>query len=440
MHLISNIVFITLAGVSIFFFSKNIKKIRRNILLGRNVSLTGSARERLKIMLRVAFGQSKMGTRPIAALLHLFVYVGFVIINLEVLEIMIDGIFGTHRVFACLGGFYNFLIGSFEILALLTWLACVVFLIRRNLVKVARLWGREMTSWPRSDANYILITEVLLMTAFLTMNACDYLLQNTGHEHYIKAGMFPISSYWASLFAGLSQGTLIFIERFCWWFHIVGIFAFLNYLPISKHLHILLAFPNTYFSNLNPKGQFSNMESVRREVELMMDPTKDPYGSNPDSSGPQRFGAKDIHDLSWKQLLNAYTCTECGRCTSECPANQTGKLLSPRAIMMATRDRMEEVGKNIDLNKGTFVEDGKSLIHDYIKPEEVWACTSCNACTEICPVNIDPLSIIIDLRRYLVLEESAAPSELNTMSTNIENNGAPWQFSQSDRLKWAQEA
>lgn len=438
---LDNILFTIIAGLAIFFFSKNIAKIRRNILLGKEANFYDQPERRWKTMFLVAFGQTKMQARPIAAVLHFIVYAGFLIINVEVLEIMIDGVFGTHRALSFMGGFYNFLIGSFEVLALLVLTACILFLIRRNVLKIKRFWGREMQTWPRSDANYILLTEVLLMSAFLTMNACDYILQQAGHSHYIQAGAFPISQYIASILDGLHHNTLVFIERSCWWFHILGILAFLNYLPISKHLHILLAFPNTYYSNLEAKGRFTNMEAVKREVELMMDPSKDPYAANPPADGaPQRFGAKDVQDLSWKQLLNAYTCTECGRCTSECPANQTGKLLSPRAIMMATRDRLEEIGKNIDANNGIFVEDGKSLIHDHIKPEEVWACTSCNACTEACPVNIDPLSIIIDLRRYLVLEESAAPQELNMMSTNIENNGAPWQFSASDRLKWAQES
>ncbi|WP_309642584.1 4Fe-4S dicluster domain-containing protein, partial [Flavobacterium sp.] len=315
---------------------------------------------------------------------------------------------------------------------------CVVFLLRRNTLKIKRFWGREMTSWPRSDANYILITEILLMTAFLTMNACDLLLQDMGSEHYIKAGSFPVSSYWSSIFMGLNEGTLIFIERFCWWFHILGIFAFLNYLPISKHLHIMLAFPNTYFSNLQPKGGLTNMESVRREVELMMDPTKDPFAAQPVSEIPARFGAKDIFDLKWTNLMGAYSCTECGRCTSACPANITGKLLSPRKIMMDTRDRLQEVGKNIEKN-GSFVDDGKTLLNDYITVEELRACTTCNACVEECPVNISPLSIIMDMRRYLVMEQSAAPMSLNSMMSNIENNGAPWQYNQQDRLNWKNE-
>lgn len=441
--MISQIVFVLVFVVAVYFFSKSIRKIRRNILLGRDVAMEGDKSERWKTMLRVAFGQSKMGARPIPAILHFLVYAGFLIVNIEVLEIIIDGIFGTHRVLSFLGGFYDVLIGSFEVLAFLVLISCVVFLIRRNIVNIKRFKGREMTSWPKSDANYILIIEILLMTAFLKMNAADYLLQNMGAEHYVKAGSFPVSkTFFAPFLDGFGQNTLIMVERVCWWFHILGILAFLNYLPISKHFHIILAFPNTFYSNLNPKGRFTNMESVKKEVELMMDPNADPFAAPaPDPNAePQRFGAKDVQDLSWKQLMNAYTCTECGRCTDECPANKTGKLLSPRAIMMSTRDRLEEVGKNIDTNKGTFKEDGKSLIHDFIKPEEVWACTTCNACVETCPVNIDPLSIIIDLRRYLVLEESGAPQELNMMSTNIENNGAPWQFGQADRLKWADES
>ncbi len=405
--------------------------------MGKDVKLDGTAAERWKTMAMVALGQSKMFNRPIAAVMHIFIYVGFVIINIEVLEILIDGIFGTHRVLSFLDGFYNFLIGSFEILALLVLLACVVFLIRRNILKLKRFWMHEMTSWPRSDANIILFTEIVLMTLFLTMNACDSILQNRGVEHYLKAGAFPISGIFAGLFSGMSDGSLIMLERVCWWGHIIGILAFLNYVPYSKHFHILLAFPNTYYSNLNAKGKFTNLESVTTEVKLMLDPsaTPPPVDAN---AAPMRFGAKDVFDLNWKQLMDAYTCTECGRCTSNCPANITGKLLSPRKIMMDTRDRLEEVGKNIDVNK-EFKDDGKTLLNNYISPEELWACTTCNACTEACPVNIDPLAIITDMRRYLVMEQSAAPQELNGMFTKIENNGAPWQFSPADRMKWVEE-
>lgn len=383
-------------------------------------------------MLKVAFGQTKMFFRPIPATLHFVVYAGFVIINLEVLEIMIDGIFGTHRVFGGLGSLYNFLIGSFELLAAGVWLACVIFLIRRNILKLKRFTGVEMTAWPKSDANYILITEILLMTAFLLMNAADAKLQSIGSSHYIVAGGFPVSQYLQDLLPNTTS-SLIAIERSCWWFHIIGILAFLNYLPYSKHFHILFAFPNTYFSNLEPKGEFNNMLSVTNEVKAMLDPSFTPVESE-----PGRFGAKDVNDLSWVNLMNAYTCTECGRCTSVCPANITGKLLSPRKIMMDTRDRLEEVGKNID-KTGNGFDDGKSLLDTYITREEIWACTSCNACTEACPINIDPLAIITDLRRYAVMEESQAPTSISAMLGNIENNGAPWKYSPADRLNWAKE-
>ena len=374
-------------------------------------------------------------------MLHMVVYLGFIIINIEVAEIVLDGITGQHRMFAFLGPVYYFLISCFEVLAILTLVACVIFLIRRNVLKIKRFWSREMTTWPKTDANLILITEVLLMTAFLTMNATDSVLQQMGVDHYTQVGSFPISGLLMGLFSDMSEGSLIAIERGCWWFHILGILAFLNYLPYSKHLHIILAFPNTYYSKLDAKGSFTNLASVKSQVDMMMDPTIDPYATpepGAEVAEPEAFGAKDVQDLTWKQLMDSYTCTECGRCTSECPANQTGKLLSPRAIMMATRDRLEEGGKGIDKNGKDHV-DGKSLLHEYITPEELWACTSCNACTEACPINIDPLSIIIDLRRFIVMEESGANAELNNMFTNIENNGAPWQFAIADRLNWATE-
>lgn len=384
-------------------------------------------------MAKVALGQSKMVTRPVAGIMHIFIYVGFIIINIEVLEIIIDGIFGTHRVFAPLGWFYDFLIGSFEILAALVLVACIVFLARRNLIKLKRFHQREMTSWPRNDANIILITEIILMSLFLAMNAADFLLQQRGVEQYIKAGSFPVSSLMAGWMNNLADSRLIFIERFCWWMHITGILAFLNYVPFSKHFHIFISFPNTWYASLDAPGKFSNMEQVTNEVKLMLDPSA-PAPEPP--AAPQRFGAKDVFDLSQKQLMDAYSCTECGRCTSQCPANITGKLLSPRKIMMDTRDRLEEVGKNLDAN-GEFKDDGKTLLNNYITPEELWACTTCNACVEACPVLINPLSIILDMRRYLVMEESAAPTELNGMFTRLENNGAPWQFSPADRLKWS---
>ncbi len=431
----AQLIFVIILGAAIFLFSKNIRKISRNIKLGRNIDRSDSSSDRWMTMAKVALGQSKMVKRPIAGFLHIIVYAGFVIINIEVMEIIIDGVFGTHRVFYSIGGLYNILIGGFEILALLVLLACVVFLIRRNIIKVRRLTMAELTSWPRTDANLILITEILLMTAFLTMNSTDHLLQIRGVGHYIQAGAFPVSSLMSGMFGGFSDSSLEMIERSCWWFHIVGILAFLNYLPYSKHFHILLAFPNTYYSNLQKKGKFTDMENVSREVKLMLDPAA--VLPEPSDSMPQKFGAKDVKDLTWKQLMDAYSCTECGRCTSECPANQTGKLLSPRKIMMDTRDRLEEVGRGIDKN-GKEYADEKSLF-SYITEEELWACTSCNACVNACPVNIDPLSIIIDMRRFLVMEESKVPTELAGMFNRIENNGAPWQFAQADRLKWAQE-
>ena len=436
--MISQLLFAVILIAAVYFFTKKVKFISRNIKLGKNIDRTDSAAERWKTMAKVALGQSKMVARPIAGFLHILVYVGFVIINIEVLEILIDGLAGTHRVFAFLGGFYSFLIASFEVLALLVLVSCIIFLIRRNVLKVKRFHLKEMVKWPTTDANIILIIEIALMSAFLKMNAADQILQARGVEHYVQAGMFPISALLVPIFENLSTSMLIFIERATWWFHIVGILIFLNYLPYSKHFHIILAFPNTYFSNLKKKGYFTNMESVTNEVKLMFDPSADPYATPaPDANAtPQKFGAKDVTDLSWVSLMNAYSCTECGRCSSECPANQTGKLLSPRKIMMDTRDRLDEVGKNMDTNGGKFVDDGKSLLNDYITVEELRACTSCNACVQACPVNIDPLAIITDLRRYLVMEESNVPQEWAMMATNIENNGAPWQFSPEDRLKW----
>jgi len=432
--MVLQILFLIIAAAAIVLFSLNVRKIIRNINLGRALDRSDRPSERLAIMLKVAFGQSKMAKKPVAFLLHLFVYIGFVIINLEVLEIIIDGIFGTHRIFAePLGSLYNVLIASFEVLASLVLIGVIVFFARRNIVHIKRFSGTEMGKWPRSDANIILIVEVLLMGAFLTMNAADFKLQQLGAGHYINAGSFPVSSFLAPILPD-SESALIAIERFCWWFHIIGIFAFLNYLPYSKHFHIILAFPNTYYSNLEPKGEFTNMASVSNEVKAMLDPT---YTPEPVVEGG-RFGAKDISDLTWKNLMEAYTCTECGRCTSVCPANITGKLLSPRKIMMDTRDRMEEIGKNIDKH-GKDHHDGKSLLDSYISREEIWACTTCNACTEACPVNIDPLSIIVELRRFAVMEESQAPASINSMFGNVENNGAPWKYAAVDRMNWAEE-
>ncbi|MFD2288718.1 4Fe-4S dicluster domain-containing protein [Pedobacter petrophilus] len=429
--MVAQIIFLVITLAAIVLFTFNSRKIIRNIRLGRPVDRNDQPQKRLLTMLRVAFGQSKMVVRPIPAFLHFFVYIGFVIINIEVVEIMIDGLFGTHRIFHGLGGLYDFLIASFEILALTVWVACVIFLIRRNVLKLKRFSGVEMTSWPKSDANYILITEILLMTAFLMMNAADLKLQVLGSAHYTSAGAFPISQYLINLLPS-SESTLVAVERGCWWFHIIGILAFLNYLPYSKHFHILFAFPNTYFSNLEPKGEFTNMASVTNEVKAMLDPSFVPAEAE-----PGKFGAKDATDLSWVNLMNAYTCTECGRCTDSCPANITGKLLSPRKIMMDTRDRITEIGKNIDKH-GADHQDGKSLLDDYITREEIWACTSCNACVQACPVNIDPLQIIMELRRFAVMEESQAPGSINNMLGNIENNQAPWKYSPADRFNWAE--
>ena len=439
MAFLPNIIFALLLITALFFFTKNILSIRRNILLGKDIERKDQSKKRWSNMVRIALGQSKMVTKPIAGSLHVIVYIGFVIINIELLEIILDGLFGTHRLFApYLGGFYNVLIASFEILAALVLVAVVLFWIRRNLIKIKRFFSSEMKGWPKKDADYILYFEIVLMSLFLSMNAADLLLQNMGEPHYIKAGSFPISQFIAPLFSSLSMESLVILERTFWWLHITGILIFLNYLYFSKHLHILLAFPNTYFANLNPKGYFKNNPIVTAEVKLMLDPNADPYAAPADGAVPDKFGASDAIDLNWVQLLNAYTCTECGRCTSECPANQTGKLLSPRKIMMDTRDRLEEIGKNINKN-GSFQEDGNQLLDNYITREELWACTSCNACVDACPVDIDPLSIIMDMRQYLVMEESAAPTDLNNMMSNIENNGAPWPFNNQDRLLWANE-
>ncbi len=441
MQYLPNILFAILLIAGLGFFAKNVSRLRRNINLGKDVDVSDNRSLRWKNMAKIALGQTKMVVRPIAGLLHIIVYVGFIIINIEVLEIIIDGLFGTHRIFAPMGATYDLLIASFEILALLVIVAVVIFWIRRNIIRLKRFIKPEMTGWPKTDGNLILYIELVLMVLFLTMNAADFQLQELGAEHYTKAGSFPVSQFLVPLFEGLSESSLILIERTAWWLHIVGILCFLNYLYYSKHLHILLAFPNTFYGSVEPKGKFKNLDAVTQEVKLMMDPSVDPYAAPAeDAPVPEKFGASDITDLSWVQLLNAYTCTECGRCTSECPANQTGKKLSPRKIMMDTRDRLEEVGKNIDKNNGKFIADGKQLLGDYISNEELWACTSCNACVEACPVSIDPLSIIMDMRQYLVMEQSAAPSDLNNMMGNIENNGAPWPFNQMDRLNWKQES
>ena len=439
MAYLSNFIFSILLFSAIFYFRRNILFVKRNIQIGKSIDRTDQSSKRWSNMILIAFGQSKMINKPIAGLLHIVVYIGFVVINIELIEIILDGLLGTHRVFApYMGKAYDFLIATFEVFAVMVLVSVVVFWLRRNTINIKRFWKSEMKGWPKRDADYILYFEMILMTLFLSMNATDLLLQQSGEPNYNEAGFFPVSQMITPLFSSFSLDTLVVLERTFWWLHISGIFIFLNYLYYSKHLHILLAFPNTYYQNLNSKGRFPNNEFVTKEVELMMDPDFDPYAPTAEDSVPEKFGASDVLDLNWVQLMNAYTCTECGRCTDECPANQTGKLLSPRKIMMDTRDRLEEVGNNINKN-GTFIDDGKQLLGDYITSEELWACTSCNACVESCPIGIDPLSIIMDMRQYLVMEQSAAPSDLNNMMSNIENNGAPWPFNKQDRLLWTNE-
>jgi heterodisulfide reductase subunit C len=442
MQYIDNIIFLIalLLGFGIFF--KGFREIYRNIQLGRKIDRSDQPSIRWKTMGKVALGQSKMVKKPIAGFLHVIVYVGFVIINIELLEIIVDGLFGTHRFLAGILGnsLYSIFTATLEILALLVVIAVVIFFIRRNFYGIKRFTMKELFGWPKRDANWILIIEVALMIAFFTMNSADWALQQKGllAEH----GNFPISELvFGPFLLNFGETALLFAERGAWWFHFLGILFFMNYLYYSKHLHIILAFPNTWFSNLKAKGQFNNLDSVTAEIKLMMDPNADPYAAPPESDPnavPEKFGAQDIFDLNQVQLLNAYSCTECGRCTAVCPANITGKKLSPRKIMMDTRDRIEEVGRNINKN-GKFVDDGKKLLDDHILREELWACTTCNACVEACPVLIDPLSIIVDMRRFLVMEQSAAPSELNAMMANVENNAAPWAYNQADRLNWAKE-
>lgn len=443
MQYIDNVIFLILLVVGFGLFAKSLRELYRNIKLGRAIDRTDKKAERWKTMARVALGQSKMVKKPIAGILHIFVYVGFVIINIELLEIVVDGIFGTHRFLASVFGesFYSFFTATLEVLAALVIFAVVVFFIRRNFYGVKRLTMKELFGWPKRDANWILIIEFALMVAFFTMNGSDWVLQQRDIFHH--HGYFSVSSnILGPIFENFGDSALLFTERGAWWFHFVGILFFMNYLYYSKHLHIIFAFPNTWFANLEKKGKFNNLASVTKEIKLMMDPNADPYAAPPEGEAeeaPSKFGAEDIFDLNQVQLLNAYSCTECGRCTAECPANITGKKLSPRLIMMKTRDRLEEVGRNINKNGGKFVDDGKKLLNDYITKEELWACTTCNACVEACPVLIDPLSIIFEMRRFLVMEQSAAPQELNLMMTNVENNAAPWQYNQADRLNWANE-
>jgi ferredoxin len=436
MSYIQQILFIIAAGAAIAFFTIKVKQIRRNILLGKDEPYNDQPGIRWKNVLLLAFGQKVMFRYPLVAVMHFVIYAGFIIINVEVLEIVLDGILGTHRLFAgFLGGFYHFLINAFEWLALGVLLACVIFLCRRNILKLWRFVHRDLNGWPRSDANYILITEIVLMTLFLTMNASDTLLQQRGYDHYSEhlTGNFVISQWLHPLLSGFSDGSLVALERTCWWLHILGIFAFLNYLPWSKHLHILLAFPNAYYARLFPKGKMRNMPAIQNEVLYAMQPELAPTEPAP----PPRFGAKDVMDLSWRNLLDAYSCTECGRCSAACPATITGKALSPRKIMMSTRDRLEDVGKNINQNK-EFKDDGKTLLYNYITEEELRACTSCQACVQECPVSISPLEIILELRRSLIMEDSKAPQEWNGMFSNIENNFAPWKFSPDERDKWTE--
>lgn len=437
MEIVLQILFMVLAAAAVWIFARKIKQLRRNILLGRDEALNDNAAQRWKNVLLLAFGQKKMFRNPLVAVMHFIIYAGFVIINIEVLEIAIDGLLGTHRLFAKpLGDLYPWLINAFEFLAVGVLTVCILFLIRRNVLHVKRLWMKELNGWPKTDANYILITEILLMTLFLTMNAADTLLQQRGYGEYAAhiTGNFAFSQWLQPLFNNWSDGSLMVLERTCWWLHITGIFIFLNYLPYSKHLHILFAFPNAYYGKLQPQGKLENMPDIQKEVLYAMQPELAPTEAE---QSHRKFGAKDIFDLDWKNLLDAYSCTECGRCTAACPANSTGKVLSPRLIMMKTRDRVEAVGRNINQNK-TFTDDGKSLLHDYITAEELRACTTCQACVEECPVSINPLDIIMQLRRFLIMEESNAPQEWNAMFSNVENNFAPWKFSPDERDKWAE--
>ena len=424
MEFISSIIFLLITVIAFYIFAKKLGTIKRNIHLGRSIELNDQPLARWKNVFLLALGQKKMFRNIPVALLHLILYVGFVIINIELLEIIIDGIAGTHRFFApFLGALYPILINSFEVLALLVFVACIFFLSRRNIIRVKRLISNDLTGWPKTDANLILAIEMVLMGLFLTMNAAD------------PASNFIISSWIKPSLSNLNEHQLHTIEQSAWWMHILGIYGFMNYLPYSKHLHIVLAFPNAYYASLEPKGKMHNMVAIQNEVLYAMQPELAPTNA----AAPEKFGAKDVMDLSWKNLMDAYSCTECGRCSTACPANSTGKLLSPRKIMMDTRDRLEIVGKNIDAN-GQFIDDGKSLLNDHITIEELRACTTCNACVEECPVSISPMDIIIELRRSLIMEDSNAPSEWNGMFSNIENNFAPWKFAPDDRDAWTKQS
>ena len=435
MEMLAQLSFLGLLVVAGFLFYKRANLIKRTIFLGKPGGVYDQKAERWKRVLLLAFGQKKMFKNPLVAFLHFIIYAGFIIINLEVLEIVIDGISGQHRIFApFLGNYYRYFINGFEILAFGVTLVCIIFLIRRNILYIKRLRSNDLAGWPKTDANIILIAEIVLMTLFFLMNGADQALQTLQHPHYVQTGSFIISGSLSGLLSHFSVANLLVLERTCWWLHIIGILAFLNYLPYSKHLHIILAFPSAYYSSLEPAGKLTNMPSVQNEVLYAMDPSKAPS----DAAPPTTFGAKDVFDLSWKNLMEAYSCTECGRCSTACPATSTGKLLSPRKIMMATRDRLEEVGKNISINS-SFVDDQKTLLHNYISVEELRACTTCNACVEACPVSLSPLNIIMELRRSLIMEESNAPSEWNNTFSNIENNFAPWKFSPEDRENWAKE-
>jgi ferredoxin len=437
MQIIQQVLFVVLTGIAIWLFARNVRNIRRNILLGRDIEMNGDKGVRWRNVLLLALGQKKMFKKPLVGFLHFVIYAGFIIINIEILEIILDGIFGTHRLFApWIGGLYTFLINGFEVLAFGVLAVCIIFLIRRNVIKVDRLNRKELDGFPRSDANFILAMEIFLMSLFLIMNGADKALQQMGHEHYHTTGNFFISGIITPLFANLDASTLVGIERTAWWLHIVGVLFFMNYLPYSKHLHIVLAFPNAYYASTEPMGRFTNMQEIQNEVLYAMQPELAPAATG--EQAPIKFGAKDVPDLTWKNLMDAYSCTECGRCTAACPANITGKKLNPRKIMMDTRDRMEEMGRNINKN-GQFVDDGKTLLRDYITEEELRACTTCQACVEACPVSISPLDIIVQMRRHLIMEESNAPQEWNGMFSNVENNFAPWKFSPDERDKWAEE-